>query len=63
MYDLDNLLTKILGVNCFGGEWHRPKDFLYKNLIFLTNLGIVSNFRNKRLLNLIPDFSVQKHIF
>ena len=32
---LDNLLTKILGVNCFGGEWHRPKDFfIYKNLIF-----------------------------
>ena len=31
---LDNLLTKILGANCFGGEWHRPKDFFYIKISF-----------------------------
>lgn len=31
---VDNLLTKILGANCFGGEWHRPKDFFYIKISF-----------------------------
>ena len=45
---LDNLLTKILGANCFGGEWHRPKDFFIYKSHFLTNLGMISNFRGKK---------------
>lgn len=62
---LYNLLKNILGVNCFGGGW--PKDTFYKNLIFKKKRAHegVPNFKKKkkRLLNLIPDFPMQNHIF